>query len=447
MFLLVEQSILNNNRFVMTNVKENQKTFAFALMLTILYPFCGLIYTLWHWRENWAKNTFWIACIYMGAVHVYWPEGEFLGTGADGGRYVLRLIEWHNLGYSLKTLFGNYLVDQHTMDLYQQLITWAIAKVTDNGHVLFTLFAIIYGYFYSKNIWYILEKLPKNIPKQFFILITLFFLISPIYFINGARMWTALHVYVYAFMPYLLEKDKKRLWLLLLTPLIHFSYLYVMVIGYLYVLIPYEFKTKNKLFLCFVLVCFIITLFINSLNLNTVADVLVEYSPDAYSYRIEGYVNQNVLDKNIELLSHNNWYVAGSSQIKYWCYAIILIILFPYIKNKFKYSDNLINYYIFTIIISGIANIMSLIPSGGRFQLLAQMFEVSIIILIISRIYKIQIINKFINIFLIVLIVPFIVEIRKIFNFYSITLLFGNFITVFFWENNILLITYIKMLV
>lgn len=442
------QSIIKNTQYCeLTNTKENKKTFTFALMLAILYPFGALIYTLWHWRENWAKNIFWIVCIYMGTVHVYWPEGTYLGAGADGGRHVLRLIEWHNLGYSLSTILENYLVDQHTMDLYQQLVTWAVAKVTDNGHVMFTVFAIVFGYFYSRNIWYILEKLPENIPVQFFILFTLFFLISPIYHINGARMWTALHIYVYAFMPYLLENDKKRLWLLLLTPLIHFSYLYVMVFAYGYALLPYTFKIKNNGVLWYALILFVISLFINSLNLNTVADVLVEYSPDAYSNRIEGYVNQNVLDRNLERLSLNNWYVAGSSQVKFWCYSLLLLVLLPCLQKHFKQYAALKHWYIFTLLLGALANIMSLIPSGGRFQILAQMFNVSFILIIITRIPKNETIYRIINMILLILIIPFIVDIRKILDYYSITLLLGNFITVFVWENNVQLITYIKILV
>ena len=425
------------------NVEHNY----YAIILVILWPFIGLIHTLYNWRQRWAKNTFWLVCVYMGAVHVYWPEGTFLGIGADGGRYVLRLMEWYNLGYSLKTLFGNYLVDPHTMDLYQQLVTWGVSKVTENGHVLFMIFAIVYGFFYSRNMWYILEKLPENIPVQFIILITLFFLISPITHINGVRMWTALHVYVYAFMPYLFEKDKKYLWMLLLTPLIHFSYLYVMLVGYAFVLIPYSLKAESKLFLWCTLVFFIITLFINSLNLNTVSDVLVEYSPDAYSNRIEGYVSQSVLERNVESSALRNWYIAASSQIKYWSYNLLLFALFPYLKKYYKQKDVVIHWYNYTMILGGLANIMSLIPSGGRFQLLSQMFSVSLILMLTSSFKHDLLIYKIFNIVLLILLIPFIVDIRTLFDYYSISLIFGNFITVFFWENNTLLITYIKMLV
>ena len=50
------------------------------------------------------------------------------------------------------------------------------------------------------------------------------------------------------------------------------------------------------------------------------------------------------------------------------------------------------------------------------------------------------------QIFSIILILPLIVEFRKLFDFFGMNLIFGNFITIFFIENNVPLITFIKRL-
>ena len=423
------------------NIKNKQ---IFALVVAFFFPFIGLFYTLYHWRAKWAKNVFWLLCVYMGAVHVYWPEGAILGMGSDGERYFLMLISWHQLNYSFKTIFQNYLVDQNTMDLYQQLITCTVSKFTDNGHVLFSIFAFVFGFFYSRNIWYILEKMPKVIPKKYFILITLYFLVSPIYHINGVRMWTALHVYVYALMPFLLENKKNKLWMLLFTPFIHFSYLYVMCLAAIYAFCPFKLKMKNNFFYLFALIFFIVTLFITSINLNVVSELLTEYSPDAYSTRIGSYANQNILERNIQRQSLNNWYVAGSFNIKYWCYSILIItiIYFSSIEIKYRYR----HLCLFILLLGGISNLMSLIPSGARFIYLTQMFIIPFILLVSFQIDN-YLFKKIINIMLLMLVIPFVVDIRRLFDMYSITLLFGNFITVSFWENNVPLITYVKMMV
>lgn len=378
---------------------------------------------------------------------VYWPEGTVLGMGSDGGRHVLALMNMYGSSISIKDVLGRYQIDQNTMDLYQPLMLFFVSRFTDNGHILFATFAIVFGFFYSRNIWYVLEKLPDKRLGNLFILVTLYFLISPITHINGARMWTALHVFVYGMMPYLLERDRSKLWWVLITPLIHFSYLYVTIFALVYFLLPYKIKTGSRLFLIFALALFVVTLFINTLNLDAVSSTLEEFSPETYEDRIEGYVNQNVLDRRNEASSLNNWYVAGSGNILHWSYNILLLTLLPCMKRHFKNDDGLRNLFVFALLLGGFANIMALIPSGGRFQLLSQMFKVPLILIVTMNIPRSDAFRMIVNIVTFFLLIPFVVELRKLFDYFSITAVVGNFITVFFWENNIPLIDFIKRVI
>lgn len=417
-----------------------------AFILTLVFPFGGLIYTLNHWRESWAKNTFWLACIYLGAVLVYWPEGMALGEGADGARYAMWLMEMYGSDITLAKIFGQYQIDQRTMDLYQPLLTYFISRFTDNGHVLFAVFAFVFGFFYSRNIWYILEKLPKKKLGGLFILVTLYFLICPITNINGVRMWTALHVFVYGMMPYLLEKDKSKLWWILLTPLIHFSFLYVAVFAVVWFILPYRLKTRNSVFLTLALAFFVITMFINTLNLDRANGMLAEYSPETYENRIDSYVREDVAAARVEKGALTNQFVLVSLNVTHWCYNILLLTLLPCLKRNFKSNKGLMHLYVFALFIGGFANIMALIPSGGRFQILSQMFKVPLILLVAMHIPRSDNFRKIMNVALVFLVVPMIFEFRKLFDFFSITAVLGNFITVFLWENNVPLINFIKRL-
>ena len=427
--------------------KSNNKNSGIAFVLTLVLPFAGLIYTLSHWRERWAKNTFWLACIYMGAVFVYWPEGTVLGVAADGGRYVLRLMEMYGSSISLKDLISQYQTDYSSMDLYQQLLTWLVSRFTDNGHVLFAVFAFVFGFFYSRNIWYILEKLPNKKLGGLFILVTLYFLICPITQINGVRMWTALHVFVYALMPYLLERDRSKLWWVLLTPLIHFSYLYVAIFALVFFLIPYRIKSKGGLLLYLAYAFFIVTLFVNALNLDAVNGMLEEYSPETYEKQIDTYVNQDYADRRADDSKALNWYVSASGSISHWSYSLLLIALLPCIKKRFKGEEGLMQLFVFSLLLGGFANIMALIPSGGRFQLLSQMFKVPLILMVVMSIPSDAVFRKLVNVALLFLLVPFVFQWRQLLDYFSITLLIGNFITVFFWENNLPLIELIKQVI
>ena len=196
--------------------QKNNKSSAIAL--TFLFPFAGLVYSLANWREKWAKNVFWLACVYLGAVFIFLPEGMGMGEGTDSARYAMDLLNMHGDSSGLLSVLAKYQLEQDMMDFYQPILTYLVSRVTDNAHVLFAVFAAVFGFFYSRNVWYILDKLPNSKQGIFIVLTILFFLICPITQINGVRMWTALHVYVYALMPYMLDRDKSKLWCWALAP-------------------------------------------------------------------------------------------------------------------------------------------------------------------------------------------------------------------------------------
>lgn len=429
----------------MTMQRSNNSNTAFVL--TIIFPFAGLVYTLNHWRESWAKNAFWLACVYLGAVLIFVPEGTILGMGADGGRYVINLMEMHNSSITIGQILGQYLKDEHTMDLYQQLLTFLISRFTDNGHVLFAAFAFVFGFFYSRNIWYVLEKLPNRKIGYLFILITLFFLINPITNINGVRYNTAVHIYIYALLPYLLEHDKSKLWWLLIVQFVHFSFYYVILFALVYVLLPNRIKTNGHLLMTVSLLLFIVSMFINAVNLSTVTAVLEEYSPESYEDRIGNYVSEDYAEANASARALTNWYVGASGIIKNWSYSILLILIYPCLKRNFKGGNQINSLYTFTLLFSALANVMSLVPSGGRFQIVSSMLKVSLFLILAFNIPQNDSFRKELNIAIVILIIPFVFDIRKLLDFFSITAVFGNFITVFFWENNVPLIDWIKRII
>lgn len=429
----------------MQRTNNNRQT---AIFLMLILPFAGLVFSLAHWRESWAKNAFWLACVYLGAVFIFLPAGTTLGGGADGGEYVLRLIDMHNDdSISFWGIISKFQQDQRYMDLYQPLMTLLVSRFTDNGHVLFTLYAFVFGFFYSRNVWYILDKIPYRKLGSVTVFVILFFLLCPIYAINGVRMWTALHVFVYGMMPYLFEKDRSRLWWVVVATLVHFSFLYVSALALLFAFLPFGLKTRNYSFAFFSLLFFVLTLFFNTLNLDMVNGMLAEYSPESYEQRIGTYVNADYASNIADLNRKNNWYVAASGNIEGWCYNLLLIAVLPCLRRNFKHDKSLTHLYVFTLILGGFANIMALIPSGGRFQLLSQMFKVPLFILMAMGIPRGDSFRKYMNTASFFLLLPMVFNFRKMLDYYSITALLGNFITVFFWENNVPLITLIKMII
>lgn len=418
------------------------------IILSILWPFAGLVSSIKNWRQPWAMNVFWVVCIYLGAITIYHPTGTVLGEGADGGRYALALIQMHSSSTTLGDIFSSYLKDSHCMDLYQPLTTFLVSRVTDNGHVLFAVFAFVFGFFYSRNIWYILNKINGRDTRGAFLLIALFFLVCTITNVNGVRMWTALHVFVYAVMPYLLDNDKSKLGWLALTPLIHFSYLYVAVLTVVFIVLLKKHTPSNFVIIGSV-IAFTASLAFNTLNFDAVSNALQEYSPESYEGRISMYVNEGYANQRAASSSQNNWYVAANSIISKWAYAALLVLITPIMlrQNKQDEESTIQRLFIYALLLGTFANVSALIPSGGRFQRLAEMFQLPMILLVLTDDKYIQLsLRSLFRFGKVVLLIPFVVQVRLLFNFYGLSLVFGNFITTFLYETNTPLIEYVKII-
>lgn len=416
---------------------NNEKSFKMLPMaLVFFWPFAGLIYSLYHWKEKWAKNAFWFFCVYLGAIHIYWPEGTTLGVGADAGRYYLRMLNLRNTGATIQTIFSSYLKEYNVMDLYFPLISLLVGKVTDNGHVFFAVLAFVFGYFYSRNIWYVLERLPEKSMGLIAMFVCMFFMICPVSQINAVRMMTGLHVYVYALLPYLYERNTKRVWLVALVPFIHFSFLYVTVIALAYILLPYLVKINSKTFRISVITIFIISMTFTALDFGRTAELLLRYSPVEYSRRISGYVNQNTAESRASKVVLTNWYVKVAPRTLLWTGNLLLLGVFFVLMKKRQKHENLWHFLMFTMILRSFANAARLVPSGGRFQVVSNMFLFALFILLYPLLKNSRGVKRIVICTSCLLLLPLAVECRRQVAAYGVSALVGNYVTAIFWDNN-----------
>lgn len=414
------------------------------ILITFLFPFLGFILSLSQWKRPYAMNAFWLACCYMGAVMIYWPDGTILGQGADAGRYYLEFIASADSNNTLVSILGSYMKTQDTLDLYKPLMEFFIAKLSTNGHFMFFMYAVVLGFFLSRNLWYILENMPSHNEMYYILWLFVFFFEIPIWKIGGARFATAFHMFLYGIFPYVIEGKKKRLIWCALTVFVHFSFLYISAFVLIYAYIPTKIKTRN-LFLSIAFVFFIISLFITELNFGGVRDIVSSLSPESYNDRVEGYLNEDVLSRNQEANAARNWYVNMEGQIRKWIVNVFLLFIYFPIRKYLSKKTNVLNMLSFTLLMGGFANISSLASGAGRFLHVHIALFVLVFLYTIPQLpnqLKIQSYFKYASL---LLLLPVIVGIRSGLEFYSITL-FGNYITVFFVENNTPIIEIIKHL-
>src|SRR5665647_3087583 len=126
-------------------------------VLSVLWPIAGLIYSIFNFRAPNAKNIFFIFCVFFGIIFIYYPDG---GSTADGRFYAESLEKMYSSTESFNEIWKNlYAGEPILIDVYQPLITFLISRFTGNPHFLFLCFAIVFGYFYSRNLWYIFERI------------------------------------------------------------------------------------------------------------------------------------------------------------------------------------------------------------------------------------------------------------------------------------------------
>src|SRR6056297_1555400 len=74
----------------------------------------------------------------------------------------------------------------------QPLLTFLASRVTDQYWVLFATFGVLFGYVYSRNVWFPIHRVQTRFtPVLVFLLAAYAFHVNIGSGLNGVRMWTA----------------------------------------------------------------------------------------------------------------------------------------------------------------------------------------------------------------------------------------------------------------
>ena len=386
--------------------------------LTIfVYPLWTLFLSIKYFRFSQAKNLFWLFCVFLGMIHIYFPEGE---SDYDGSRYAERLIELHQKPISLENYMASYYEDGEFTDIYQPTVTYLLSTITANPRWLFLIFAFVFGFFYSRNIWFLLDKLPKIIGFSLLLLTCYYALICPIWEINGVRMWTALHVFMYGALPFLYNADKSKLVWCFASLLIHFSFFIPLLI-----LLTYHFMPKSiHVFLSI----YILSLFVTEINFESVRVFLMNHTPSFLDSKLN-YTNEEYAQNVIEAKSNMNFYIEGSKLLSKWVITVLLITASILIIRTVNVHRNLFKLLCFSLFIYSLSNILSLIPSGGRFIILSQMFAFASVTMFYIHYkqseYKPKSISLVFKYTPIALLMPILVMLRTGCDYYGISIFFN----------------------
>jgi hypothetical protein len=341
-------------------------------VLFLISPFLGFTQAFKYYKEDWAKNSVWLFVIFYGYT-MYRPEIM------DCTRYVINLINLYNRPLSWDVFVANfYSNESDTVDIYQPLVTFLLSRITKDGNILFAVFAFVYGYFFSRNIWFVLDLAKgTKIDRKLWILIIAFICVLGFWNLSGVRMWTAAHVFFFGAFQYLVHGKRKGILVVISSVLIHFSFILPVSIFILFIVNRFPWRLLYYLFIG--------SFFISSLNVPAIRAALESVAPDFLLPRVNSYTSDEYVEVVADLNDSANWYVKYYTNSLMWLLVALFTTIYFSKKTNFKDEKSFSNLFGFSLLILTTGNITSLLPSGGRYVLISQLFGVAVLVYYYAR--------------------------------------------------------------
>ncbi len=399
----------------------------------IVWPLGVTVDAIRQWKQPWAKNIFWLFCIFFGYTFVIAENSE---DAADSARYAEVLVQYSHSDLDFRSLLGSfYSANSSDIDLIQQLITYSVSRFTTNPHILFAVFAMIFGFFHSRNVWYILSKIKGKLALFPLLLLLIFILLNPIWNINGFRMWTAAQVFMYGALPFLLDGKVNRLIWSVFSIFFHFSFFIPLLILFIY------FLGKNRLNIYIVL--FIISSFLKEIDLQLVQSYL-SFLPSVIYSRTASYTNIEYAESVALAAQEMNWYVPLALKSISWVVYILILYIYIFLRKSLVEQDKMLNLFCFSILFYSVANIMSLVPSGGRFLSVASCLSFAFLTIFLNSLknpFGIRVVKAVVLPFLLLFCL---VMLRMGMDYYGLATVIGNPVFAVLGAQSAPLITEIK---
>lgn len=325
-------------------------------------------------RAPQAKTVFWLFCVFFGFVFII---AEDIPGAADSARIASLLVEAHQQPLSFSYLLASlYNPAGELVDVYQPLVIWLLAIFTDDGRILFAVFAAVFGFFYAQNLWMVFSRISAKVGLLLFLFMLAYALTNPIWNINGVRMWTAAHIFLFGVLRLYLENDRKGLIWAVSSILVHFSFMFPVALLLVFRFIP------NNIPVLFVF--YLAASFVSEINLEAVRNAL-GFLPEVFQPRVEGYTHEAVIEGREQAAAAAAWHVqfaATAGNILRYAWIIALFALRRRWSGK---HPEILKLFALTLFVGGFAQIASLIPSGGRFEIITNMLIWGIVVMLMGK--------------------------------------------------------------
>lgn len=408
--------------------------YKYNYIFAVLFPFWTMLLSVAKFNSKSAKNLFWYGCAFMGFVFIYYPVG---GSGTDSTRIAQGLINMHFNPVDFDIVVGYFYNEDSSLDIYQTLVTFIVSLFTGNPHYLFLIYAIVFGFFYSRNLFIVFSfSKTEKLNWSVWIVLVMFILIRPIWDINGVRMYTALHVFLYGLFSYLFQNNHKKLICCVLAVFVHFSFILPVAILLMIIFVP-----KRNLSVFFIL--YFIAIAFNELDIESLKYGLQDILPAQLNKKVGEYMNEEyILTVNERNSSYSQYIHVAGYMSRYFSHFIV-IFFWINLKSFFQ-NDQLRKILSYFLIFATVFETLSVIPSMGRFLDISNMIFYALLLKMLfdsSINFKLQVFVKYLAL---LLVLPILFRLRIGTDYYGSSLFWGNFISAIFIDDNVPIIDFVK---
>ena len=384
----------------------------YPLILLITSPLISVFIAIKEYKSKWAENLLWLFIIFFTSSLAKIEESW------DIHRYIEDYLFYSQMNVSLSEFWEN--ITTNSTDFLQPTINYILSKFSNNAQFLLAVYGLIYGYFYSRNLFFIIRSLNGFINRSTILLVfSIAFIISILDF-NGFRYWTSAQIFIYGLIHYyLLEKKTKGFLWVLMTPTLHFSFSLNVIL-----FILHEIFLKKRLLLC--LFFYAVSISMGSIGINGL--IPAQLMPQTYQTKANAYTSKDNIEavKQTEKSYNVNRYVSWPKDfLQYFTWATLLILLFELLRNGNNYPrSELLSMALFYGSIANLAASNSI--SGARLLMIFDLMFYVYVIFAIQEFLKNYYFKLLFDYYTWIFVVSAVINIRRIFDYLGFSAIMGG---------------------
>jgi hypothetical protein len=337
------------------------------LGLFLVWPFGALLAAVHKYRQRSSQLGVVLFCGFYGLT-LMTTDSSF-----DTARYKSKFLATAERPFSdLWSILGNLYTEQaDATDPFLSVLIFVVSRITNNPAWLFATFGLVFGCFYAKNIWALIDLTKPRANWYALAYVAAFALIIPVAQINGFRMWTAAHIFFYGAFQVVVHKQHRQIWYAVLAVLVHFSFLLPLGVLATYVVLG----RRDSIYIPLA----IVSIFASEFSLENVLGYAGLFG-GAIEERVLGYTSDAMFDRVAASRADSAWFILWKSKILVYTSSILLGL--GYFKYRNAGDDRLAGLFSFSVLFLAVINFVGFIPSMGRFITVWLLFMMTYLVLL-----------------------------------------------------------------